>query len=423
MRDVLPDEVELRDAATQAIVGVYRSYGFRRIETPALEHLRLLLGSEGGENEKLVFKVLKRGDELESALAAGARDLADLGLRFDLTVPLARYYAENHARLPDPLKAIQVGPVWRAERPQKGRYRQFTQCDIDVLGVAGIVSEVELILATSDALVRLGLGGLTVRVNDRRVLALIARHCGFVEARQGAFFIAFDKLDKLGPEGVLAELREDGHEAAAVARFEQLLPILQKREMSLDELGSAVRAGGRDTEAFESLAAILRIVEPELPVGVRAVFDPTLVRGMGYYTGTIFEIVSPAFPSSIAGGGRYDRMVGRLLGRDVPACGFSIGFERLIAILADGDRAARGHAGPAERGRRIALLLDDEGALPRALPAARALRAGGDLVSLELRRKNTRRQLDELQAHGFSDHAVLGPTGAAVDVKPLRRGG
>jgi histidyl-tRNA synthetase len=423
MRDVLPDEVELRDAATQAIVGVYRSYGFRRIETPALEHLRLLLGSEGGENEKLVFKVLKRGDELESALTAGARDLADLGLRFDLTVPLSRYYAENHARLPDPLKAIQVGPVWRAERPQKGRYRQFTQCDIDVLGVAGIVSEVELILATSDALVRLGLGGLTVRVNDRRVLALIARHCGFVEARQAAFFIAFDKLDKLGPEGVLTELREDGHESAAVARFEQLLPILQKREMSLDELGDAVRADGRDTEAFESLAAILRIVEPELPVGVRAVFDPTLVRGMGYYTGTIFEIVSPAFPSSIAGGGRYDRMVGRLLGRDVPACGFSIGFERLIAILADGDRAARGPAAPAERGRRIALLLDDEGALPRALPAARALRAGGDLVSLELRRKNTRRQLDELQAHGFSDHAVLGATGVAVDVKPLRRGG
>src|SRR5688572_18268357 len=239
MRDVLPDEVELRDAATQEIVRVYRSHGFRRIETPALESLRLLLGSEGGENEKLIFKVMKRGDDLEAALARGG-ELADLGLRFDLTVPLARYYAENHGRLPDPLKAIQIGPVWRAERPQKGRYRQFTQCDIDVVGVAGIVSEVELILATCEALARLGLTGLTVRVNDRRVLALIARHCGFAADRQSSFFIAFDKLDKIGREGVLGELREAGHEAAAVARFEALLPALLDKDMSLTSLERAL---------------------------------------------------------------------------------------------------------------------------------------------------------------------------------------
>src|SRR5690349_16260721 len=192
-RDVLPDEVELRDAATQRILAVYRRYGFRRIETPGLESLALLAGSEGGENEKLIFKILKRGEDLEAALRQGG-DLADLGLRFDLTVPLARYYAENHARLPDPLKAIQIGPVWRAERPQKGRYRQFTQCDIDVLGVASPLVEVELILATTDALARLGLGGLTVRINDRRLLTLVARHCGFPVAAHGAFFIAFDKL-------------------------------------------------------------------------------------------------------------------------------------------------------------------------------------------------------------------------------------
>src|SRR6185503_13495374 len=197
MRDVLPPEVELRDAATQQILAVYRSFGFRRIETPALESLRLLASSDGGDNEKLIFKVLKRGEDLESAQRAGD-DLADLGLRFDLTVPLSRYYAQNHAKLPNPLKAIQIGPVWRAERPQKGRFRQFTQCDIDVLGWGGPVVEVELILATCDALAALGLADLTVRINDRRLLAAIARTCGFAEGRQGSFFIAFDKLDKIG---------------------------------------------------------------------------------------------------------------------------------------------------------------------------------------------------------------------------------
>src|SRR5919108_2393387 len=188
-RDVLPDEVELRDAATQRILAVYRSYGFRRIETPALESLALLAGSDGGENEKLIFKILKRGEDLEAALRAGSRDLADLGLRFDLTVPLARYYAENHAELPDPLKAIQIGPVWRAERPQKGRFRQFTQCDIDTLGQGSIVVEVELILATGEALARLAPRALIVRINDRRILGLIARHCGFAETAQAGFFI------------------------------------------------------------------------------------------------------------------------------------------------------------------------------------------------------------------------------------------
>jgi histidyl-tRNA synthetase len=424
MRDVLPDEVELRDTASQLIVGVYRSYGFRRIETPALESLRLLVGSEGGENEKLIFKVLKRGDDLESARASGGAELADLGLRFDLTVPLARYYAENHARLPDPLKAIQIGPVWRAERPQKGRYRQFTQCDIDVVGVGGIVSEVELILATCEALARLGLTGLTVRVNDRRILALIARHCGFAADRQSSFFVAFDKLDKVGRDGVLAELREAEHASAAVARFEALLPVLLDTEMSLTSLERSLAPGADEATALRSLAAILAIVGPELSAGARVSFDATLVRGMGYYTGTIFEIVSPAFPSSIAGGGRYDRMVGRLLGRDVPACGFSIGFERLIAILGErGGRPAALAQPVAEPARRIALLVDDESGLSHAVQAARALREQGDLVSLELPRKNTRKQLDDLATHGFSDYGVLEAGKSSATVKRLRQAG
>jgi histidyl-tRNA synthetase len=418
MRDILPPETELRDAATQEILAVYRSYGFRRIETPALESLRLLGSSEGGENEKLIFKVLKRGEDLEAAVRAGG-ELADLGLRFDLTVPLARYYAENHAQLPDPLKAIQIGSVWRAERPQKGRYRQFTQCDIDVLGMGGGLVEVELVLATSDALTRLGLTDLTVRLNDRRILGLIARHCGFPERAQAGLFIAFDKLDKIGPEGVLAELRGAGAEAAAVDRFERLLPALQKRGLSLDDLRASLGAGA-EGEAFESLAWIIETAQGEMPGGARLRFDPTLVRGMGYYTGTIFEMVSAAFPSSIAGGGRYDRMIGKMLGREVPACGFSIGFERLIMLLAArGDGARPGGAGPGPGAGRIALLVEGGGGdLAGALAAARALRAEGHQVSLELRRRNLGRQLQDFASHGYSGYATW-EAGRAVSVKPL----
>ncbi len=417
MRDVLPPEVELRDAATQQILAVYRSFGFRRIETPALESLRLLAGSEGGDNEKLIFKVLKRGEELDVAVRTGG-ELADLGLRFDLTVPLARYYAENHAKLPDPLKAIQIGPVWRAERPQKGRFRQFTQCDIDTLGQGSGIVEVELILATCEALARLGLGELNVRINDRRILGLIARHCGFAETAQAGFFITFDKLDRLGAEGVLAELRQAGYDAAAIERFERMLSSLKEGESSLEALRASLGAGDAG-EAFASVAWILRAAAAEMPAGARVQFDPTLVRGMGYYTGTIFEIASPAFPSSIAGGGRYDRMVGRLLGRDVPACGFSIGFERLITILVErGGTGAPGAVAPEAPARRIALLVDGGGDLAAALAAARGLRAGGDLVSLELKRKNVGRQLIELGTHGFWGYATSEGPGP-VTVRPL----
>jgi histidyl-tRNA synthetase len=420
MRDILPDEVELRDSAVREIVSVYRAYGFRRIETPALESLRLLAGSEGGENEKLIFKVMKRGEELEAARRAG-EDLADLGLRFDLTVPLARYYAENHAKLPDPLKAIQIGPVWRAERPQKGRFRQFTQCDIDVLGLASPLVEIELILATTDALARLGLSDLTVRINDRRLLEIVARHCGFPEAAHGAFFIAFDKLDRLGAEGVVTELRESGHDAQAVQRFSELLPGLNPDKVTLDTLRAALPAAER-TDAWASLATIIATANAEIAAGCRVRFDPTLVRGMGYYTGPIFEIAAAGYPSSIAGGGRYDRMIGRLLGRDVPASGFSIGFERLISILTErGGLPAR--EGGAQTERRVALLVEGHSDVPLAVRAAKSLRAQGDLVSLEIRRKNVTKQLDDLASHGFEAYATLGGSASllAVEMKPLTR--
>ena len=313
MRDILPAEAELRDAASSTILTVYRRHGFRRIETPALESLQLLLGGGGGENEKLVFKVLKRGERLDLGAAVTEADLTDLGLRFDLTVPLARYYAHNQGKLPDPLRAVQIGPVWRAERPQRGRYRQFTQCDIDILGVASEIAEIELILATTEALGALGLDGLTVRINDRRLLAAMASWCGFAPERHGSVFITLDKWDKLGSDEIRGELEQSGHSAAAIGRLMDLY-AKTARVHGLDtmraELGSPEAAG-----AFEALGRIIETVSAAAEGRFGIAFDPTLVRGMGYYTGPIFEIRSSSFAvGSIAGGGRYDGMIGNLLG-------------------------------------------------------------------------------------------------------------
>jgi histidyl-tRNA synthetase len=417
MRDVLPDEVDLRDRTLATILDVYRRRGFVRIETPAVESLALLTRGEGGENEKLIFKILKRGERLQTARDTEAP--ADLGLRFDLTVPLARYYANNHARLPNPLKAIQIGPVWRAERPQHGRFRQFTQCDIDILGVRSEIAEIELILATADALLALGLDDLTVRINDRRLLAAVARRCGFEDARFDSVFIALDKLDKIEAAGVVKELAEEGHPGPAVSALMALLEESAAADFTparlAERLGDAVDA--------TVVPALRRIIETVTEAGgrrFRVAFDPSLVRGMSYYTGPIFEIRHGNAASSIAGGGRYDRMVGKLLGRDVPACGFSIGFERLVAILGERGAAAAPGAAGAGQPRRVALVVDEGAGVAAALSAARALRAAGDLVSVELRRKNVGKQLDDLARHGFDAHATLDADGRPI-VKPLTR--
>src|SRR5690349_14360859 len=389
MRDVLPDEVALRDWAMAQILAVYRRHGFVRIETPAVESLRLLLRSEGGENEKLIFKILKRGEKLQTA--DRPEEMADLGLRFDLTVPLVRYYAHNQSRLPQPLKAIQIGPVWRAERPQHGRYRQFTQCDIDVLGVASEVAEIELILATTEALAALGLKDLTVRLNDRRVLAAIVAHCGFDAARAGAVFIALDKLDKVGREEVAAELREAGHASEAIGRLLDMLASAAPPAALCRLLGARA-----DDRVWAALQRILDTVETQAAGRFRLLFDATLVRGMGYYTGPIFEIQHGDGTSSIAGGGRYDRMVGRFIGRDVPATGFSIGFERVIGLLVE-----RGTPVEAEA-ERIVLVFDETmPALGPVLTLARDLREQGKMVLLETRSKRLGKQLQELEARGF----------------------
>jgi histidyl-tRNA synthetase len=411
MRDVLPDEVAVRDWALGQILAVYRRHGFVRIETPAVESLRLLLRSEGGENEKLIYKILKRGDKL--AAAASAEDMADLGLRFDLTVPLVRYYAHNHARLPQPLKAIQIGPVWRAERPQLGRYRQFTQCDIDILGVASEVAEIELILATTEALAALGLKDLTVRLNDRRLLTALVAHCGFDPARAGSVFIALDKLDKVGARSVADELREAGHPAPAVDR---LLEVLAS-SATLAGLRTLLGAGA-DEPVWAGLQRILDTIEAAAMGRFRPLFDATLVRGMGYYTGPIFEIQHGDSTSSIAGGGRYDRMIAKFIGREVPATGFSIGFERAIGILME-----RGPASEVE-GERVVLVFDEATpALGPVLGLARELREQGKHVLLETRAKRLGKQLQDLETRGYRRIGVIGTDGSVEWRQPRAGGG
>ena len=409
MRDVLPDEVALRDWAMAQILAVYRRHGFVRIETPAVESLRLLLRSDGGENEKLIFKILKRGEKLEAA--GRPEDMADLGLRFDLTVPLVRYYAHNHPRLPQPLKAIQIGPVWRAERPQQGRYRQFTQCDIDVLGVASEVAEIELILATTEALAALGLKDLTVRLNDRRLLGAMVAHCGFDPARAGSVFIALDKLDKIGRDAVAAELREAGHPADAAGRLLELLGAVATPAALQALLGARAEA-----DVWRGLQRILDTVAGQAAGRFRIAFDATLVRGMGYYTGPIFEIQHGDATSSIAGGGRYDRMVGKFIARDVPATRFSIGFERVIGILME-----RGSS-PEGDGLRVALVFDDTMDLAPVLGLARDLREQGRHVLLETRGKRLGKQLQDLEARGFRRIGVVGADGTVEWREPRTAG-
>ena len=405
MRDILPPEAELRDATAGTILGVYRRHGFRRIETPALESLELLTGGGGGENEKLIFKVLKRGEKLDLGAATTEADLADLGLRFDLTVPLGRYYAQNHAKLPEPLRAVQIGPVWRAERPQRGRYRQFTQCDIDILGVASEIAEIELILATTEALGALGLEGLTVRINDRRLLAAMAAWCGFAPEGHASVFITLDKWDKLPPDEIRRELEQAGHPAAAIGRMLELYTG-PAPERSLAGLRSRLGDPSADG-AFQALSRIVEVVGAAAGGRFRIDFDPTLVRGMGYYTGPIFEIRSSSFASgSIAGGGRYDGMIGRMLGRDVPATGFSIGFERVVDILGRPDsRLARDD-------RRIAVLFDEAAQdLGAVLRAAEALRGQGCLVALERQTRNPGAQRAALEKQGYEGVATVSGEG------------
>jgi histidyl-tRNA synthetase len=403
MRDILPNEAAIRDWVQSRILETYRRFGYTRIETPALENIQLLTGEEGGENAKLVFKVMKRGEKLDLSKAGITEDeLADLGLRFDLTVPLVRFFTSNRAQLPRVFKAIQIGPVWRAERPQKGRFRQFTQCDIDIIGLETGLAEAELLVASAEALISVGFEGFTIRLNDRRILTAIARAAGVEETRHGAVFITLDKLDKIGVDGVKRELAQQGFSKAQV---DALASMMEKVDgITVEEFGKRLGTS-LDPEIVRLVAEILASVKADAGNRYHVAFDPTLVRGMGYYTGPVFEIASPGYDFSIAGGGRYDRMVGKLSGEEAPACGFSIGFERVVTILLDKAFV------PPTQARLTALLVPDGTPLERSLAAARALRGQGLAPSLFPLEKKLGRQLDGLQASGFTHYAVLDGSG------------
>ena len=398
MKDILPAEMQIRDYILGQIKETYRSFGFSSIETPCVEHIENLLSKQGGDNEKLIFKILKRGEKLDLETAQTENDLTDGGLRYDLTLPLSRYFANNAASLPTPFKALQIGNVWRADRPQKGRFRQFMQCDIDILGDATSQAEIELILATTTALSRICPGrGFTVRINDRRILRAMAVSSGFPEDDVDKVFITVDKMDKIGTDGVKAELLENGYSEASADRYLELMNQASPDAAGIRKMGELLK-GVLEDGAAENLARIMETVTEVSQVGCQLVFDPTLVRGMGYYTGTIFEVSMEGFGGSVAGGGRYDRMIGKFTGIDTPACGFSIGFERIVTILLDA-----GFTVPEGNGKEAWLFEKGMGAdrLTAIMKEAMAARAEGKTVLVAQMNKNKKFQKEQLGKEGY----------------------
>ena len=399
MKDILPEEMFIRDYLINIIKKTYGSFGFTSIETPAMEHIENLLSKQGGDNEKLIFKILKRGEKLKLENIKDENDLVDAGLRYDLTLPLARYYSNNQANLPNPFKALQIGNVYRADRPQKGRFRQFTQCDIDILGEASNLAEIELILATTKALSEIAKGKLfSVRINDRRILMAMALYAGYDEDNIGNVFIILDKMDKIGMEGVKKELTElDGEEKCSkyLSLFEGLKDNTEAVLSLKDKLKGFIEDG-----VLDSLCEIMDTVLEVNTNDFSLVFDPTLVRGMGYYTGTIFEVSMEGFSGSVAGGGRYDKMIGRFTGNDTPACGFSIGFERIITILLDADFKIP------DESRKIAFLYEkniDGNVLKDILKEASSLREAGNIVLVSKMNKNKKFQKEGLEKQGYTE--------------------
>ncbi len=399
MKDILPEEMEIRDYVINQIKETYKTFGFQSIETPCVEHIENLNSKQGGENEKLIFKILKRGQKLNLESAQTEMDVVDGGLRYDLTVPLSRYYANNAAALPNPFKALQMGNVWRADRPQRGRFRQFMQCDIDILGEPTYLAEIELILATTTLLGKLDFNHFTIRINDRKMLKGMAKYCGFPEEEYDDVFIVLDKMDKIGMEGVEKELLEAGYAAASVAKCTDLFrsvtnDIAGVRYMK-DTLGNCLDEG-----VAENLETIISTVGALKSADFNISFDATLVRGMSYYTGPIFEISMDEFGGSVGGGGRYDEMIGKFTGNDTCACGFSIGFERIVMLLLERDFKV-----PAA-GARKAYLIDrkaDSDLFRKVMEKAKAEREQGVYVNINRMKKNKKFQKEQLMSEGYTE--------------------
>ena len=399
MKDILPKEMAIRDYCIGLIKETYRTFGFCSVETPCVEHIENLNSKQGGENEKLIFKILKRGEKLKLEEAKEELDLVDGGLRYDLTVPLSRYYSNNANELPSPFKALQMGNVWRADRPQRGRYRQFMQCDIDILGEPTILAEIELILATTTLLGRLDFKNFTIRINDRRILKAMAAYSGFPETDYDTVFIILDKMDKIGLDGVREELLKEGYAEASVDKYLELFEKVTADTTGVQYLQETL-GDFLPAEVAENLKTIIASVESTKSAEFKMAFDPTLVRGMSYYTGPIFEISMDEFGGSVGGGGRYDEMIGKFTGQATPACGFSIGFERIVMLLLE-----RGFQTPGA-GKKTAYLIEKnmpEDKLLQILDEAKQARADGSVVNIAIMKKNKKFQKEQMQAEGYEE--------------------
>ena len=399
MKDILPAEMAVRDYVIRQIKETYSTFGFSSIETPCVEHIENLSSKQGGENEKLIFKILKRGEKLKLDTAECEADLVDGGLRYDLTVPLSRYYSNHANELPSPFKALQMGNVWRADRPQRGRYRQFMQCDIDILGEPTNLAEIELILATTTLLGKLDFKNFTIRINDRRILKAMAAYSGFAPESYDTVFIILDKMDKIGLEGVRGELEKEGFAKESIdtylAMFEEITSDVAGVRYVKEKL-----AGVLDPAYAEGLELIMNSVDAVKTADFKLAFDPTLVRGMSYYTGPIFEISMDEFGGSVGGGGRYDEMIGKFTGNDTCACGFSIGFERIIMLLME-----RGFQVPQAGGKKALLIeknMPAEGMM-KVLKQAEEERKNGSQVTIAVMKKNKKFQKEQLKEEGYEE--------------------
>lgn len=399
MKDVMPAEMEIRDYLIGLIKDTYKTFGFQSMETPCVEHIENLCSKQGGDNEKLIFKILKRGEKLKIDEAKEENDLVDGGLRYDLTVPLARYYSNHANELPSPFKALQIGSVWRADRPQKGRFRQFVQCDIDILGEASNLAEIELILATTAMLGKLDFKNFTVCINDRNILKSMAAYSGFKEEDYDEVFIVLDKMDKIGPEGVEAELIEMGYTSESVktylSLFDEVASDVSGVRYLKEKLGDYL-----SDETADGLELIMSSVEAAKECDFKLQFTPTLVRGQSYYTGTIFEVTMDDFGGSVAGGGRYDKMIGKFTGQDTPACGFSIGFERIVMLLLENGYKVPG--GCQKKAYLLEKKLPKE-AMLKVLALAKVDREAGRQVLIVNMKKNKKFQKEQLIEEGYTE--------------------
>ena len=402
MKDILPEEMQIRDYVQQVIKETYRNLGFTQIETPCMENIANLSSKQGGENEKLIFKVMKRGEKLKIAEAKDETDLVDFGMRYDLTVPLVRFYSNNANDLPSPFKAIQMGNVWRADRPQRGRYRQFMQCDIDIIGEPSNLAEIELILATTTTIGKLGFKNFEIRINERRILKAMAAYSGFAEEDYDTVFIILDKMDKIGLDGVAEELAKEGYAKESIDKYLGLFKGVEEAGNGIDGICYIAKTleGFLEEDVEKNLLEIINSVNAAKQADFKLVFDPTLVRGMSYYTGTIFEIAMPELGAACGGGGRYDKMVGKFTGQDVPACGFSIGFERIVLLLMES-----GFTVPMQR-PKVAYLIEKgypADKLVDVIAKAQEERQAGKQVLVVRMNKNKKFQKEKLAAEGYKD--------------------